>query len=50
MTSSIPRERTTDGTFSLMREGYQFIGNRCRRHGTDLFETRLLLRPAVCMP
>ena len=49
MTSSIPREPTADGALSLLREGYEFIGNRCRRYGTDVFETRLLLQPAVCM-
>src|SRR5215204_6351883 len=45
MTSSIPREPTADGAL----KGYEFIGNRCRRYGTDVFETRLLLQPAVCM-
>src|SRR5215207_5494882 len=49
MTSSIPREPTADGALSLLREGYEFIGNRCRRYGTDVFETRVLLQPAVCM-
>src|SRR5215208_2902041 len=45
MTSSIPREPTADGAL----KGYEFIGNRCRRYGTDVFETRVLLQPAVCM-
>lgn len=45
----IPRERTPDSSLALLREGYEFIGNRCRRHGTDTFATRLMLRPVVCM-
>jgi fatty-acid peroxygenase len=49
MASPIPRERTLDSSVNLLREGYEFIGNRCRRYDTDLFETRLLLQPAVCM-
>jgi fatty-acid peroxygenase len=38
-----------DSTLALLREGYAFIPNRCRRHGTDAFETRLMLRKAICM-
>lgn len=45
----IPRERTPDSSLALLREGFEFITNRCRRHGTDTFATRLMLRPVVCM-
>src|SRR5688572_5911794 len=45
----IPRDPGLDHTLALAREGYEFIGNRCARLGTDIFETRLLLRRAVCM-
>src|SRR5690348_1825865 len=31
-----------------LREGYAFISNRCRRFGSDLFQTRLMLTRAVC--
>jgi fatty-acid peroxygenase len=32
-----------------MREGFEFVTNRCRRYRTDAFATRLMLRPVVCM-
>jgi fatty-acid peroxygenase len=46
---SIPGKRTTDESLSLLREGYRFISNRCLRFGSDVFETRLMLRPVICM-
>ncbi|MBE0529824.1 MAG: cytochrome P450 [Rhodospirillales bacterium] len=45
----MPRERGVDHTLAFLREGYRFIGNRCRRYGSDIFETRLMLRRVVCM-
>jgi fatty-acid peroxygenase len=45
----IPRDTGLDQTLALAREGYEFIGNRCERLSTDIFETRLLMRPAICM-
>lgn len=45
----IPRERTIDSTIALVREGYDFIGNRTRRLRTDVFRTRILFRPTICM-
>jgi fatty-acid peroxygenase len=45
---AIPRERTPDSSLALVREGFEFVTNRCRRHGTDTFATRLMLRPVVC--
>lgn len=44
----IPRDTAFDSSLALLREGYAFIPNRCRRLRTDLFETRLLLRKVVC--
>jgi len=38
-----------DSTLALLREGYAFIPNRCRRYGSDVFETRLMLTRAVCV-
>jgi fatty-acid peroxygenase len=46
---AIPRERTPDSTLALLREGFEFVTNRCRRHGADAFAARLMLRPVVCM-
>lgn len=45
----IPRETNLDSTLALLSEGYTFISRRSRRFGSDLFETRLMLRKAVCM-
>lgn len=45
----IPRERALDSTLALLADPYRFVSRRCRAHGADLFETRLLLRPTVCM-
>ena len=47
--AAIPYDPAPDGTLALLREGYEFIGRRCRRHDSDLFRTRLLLRPVVCL-
>jgi|GEM_PF-6063691 len=45
----LPRDSAPDSTLALLSEGYGFISNRCRRHGSDIFEMRLILRKAVCM-
>lgn len=47
--SSIPRDPALDSTLSVMREGYEFIWNRCRRFDSDLFTARVMGRPAVCI-
>ncbi|MHC2019415.1 cytochrome P450 [Methylobacterium sp. CM6247] len=47
--SAIPRERAPDSTLSLLAEGYAFIPNRCRRHGSELFAARLMLSSVVCL-
>jgi fatty-acid peroxygenase len=45
----IPRDRKIDNTFPLLfSEGYEYISNRCRRYGTDIFSTRILLQRAFC--
>jgi fatty-acid peroxygenase len=45
----IPRDASPDATLALLRDPYGFVGERCRRYGADLFQTRLLLRPTICM-
>lgn len=47
--SHIPRDKSLDSTLALLREGYTFVSRRCRRYRSDLFETRLMLRKAVCI-
>lgn len=46
---SFPAAGDADMTLGLLREGYDYVGNRCERLGSDLFRTRLLARPAICM-
>ena len=38
-----------DHTLALLREGNDFIGHRCRQLGSDVFRTRLMLRPVTCL-
>ena len=45
----IPKDPAFDGTLAVLRDGYRFILNRCRKLNSDLFQTRLLLRRAVCI-
>lgn len=45
----VPRDTAPDSTLALLRDGYEFIRRRARHHRSDIFETRLMLRPAVCM-
>lgn len=46
---SIPRDRSFDSTLALVADPYRFIAKRCLGLGSDLFETRLLLRRTVCL-
>lgn len=46
--TSIPRDTSPDSTLALLREGYAFISNRCRRLESDVFETRLMLGRVTC--
>src|SRR5690606_261093 len=43
-----PRAAGFDESFALLREGYAFIGNRCRQLDSDVFETRLLGQRTIC--
>ncbi|WP_274423178.1 cytochrome P450 [Chelativorans sp. YIM 93263] len=47
--SAIPATREFDSTLALLREGYLFVGRRCEDLHNDLFRTRLMLSPVVCM-
>lgn len=44
-----PEEKGIDNTFSLMREGYMYISNRCHSFQSDIFGTRLFGQKAICM-
>jgi fatty-acid peroxygenase len=46
----IPRDPSFDRRAPCcFLRGYEFISNRCRRYGTDLFATRIMLKKVVCM-
>jgi fatty-acid peroxygenase len=45
----VVRLLVTDRTLALLRKGYAFIPERCRQHGTDVFETRIMFTKVVCM-
>ncbi|MGN6387991.1 MAG: cytochrome P450 [Burkholderiaceae bacterium] len=38
-----------DSTLAFVADGYLFISKRCERFGADVFRTRLLMQPAICM-
>lgn len=45
----IPCDKCIDNTFTLLKEGYLFIQNRTERYSSDIFETRLLGKKAICI-
>ncbi|MBX7265665.1 cytochrome P450 [Micromonospora sp. Llam7] len=47
--ATIPTDRIPDSTLAFLRAGYRFIGERCERYGSDIFQTRLLLKPTICL-
>jgi fatty-acid peroxygenase len=50
MMAELPKDQSFDSTHALLfSEGYEFISNRFRRYGIDLFATRIMLQRAVCM-
>lgn len=47
--NQMPKEEGIDHSLSLMREGYMYILNRRKSFNSDIFETRLLGKKAICM-
>jgi fatty-acid peroxygenase len=47
--SSIPRDPCFDATLAARRDPYRYVSRRARELGTDVFETRLLLRSTLCL-
>ncbi|MFZ5676382.1 MAG: hypothetical protein ACOZAM_25765 [Pseudomonadota bacterium] len=45
----IPRDPAWDSSLDLLREGYDFISRHCARLDSDIFRTRLMLYPVICM-
>lgn len=46
---NIPKVSEWESTLALLREGYDFVGNRCRKLSSDLFEARILFEPTICL-
>lgn len=44
----IPRDPSFDSTLPFLTEGYRFIADRCERFESDVFETRIMFRRAIC--
>lgn len=47
--SSMPRAAAFDSTLQLIRDPYRFISRRCKQLNTEVFYTRILLQPTICM-
>ncbi|MCP1146372.1 cytochrome P450 [Lysinibacillus endophyticus] len=47
--NQMPREEGLDHSLSLLKEGYRFIVNRREQLKSDIFETRLLGKKAICL-
>ena len=47
--TTIPRDGKLDSSLSLLREGNHFIPRRCQRLRSDIFQTRLLFEPTLCL-
>lgn len=49
MAKRIPRDVRFDATRALLRDPYGYIAACSRRFGSDVFETRILLRRTLCL-
>jgi fatty-acid peroxygenase len=45
----IPHDGRFDSSLALLRDPYRFISKRCRELKSDLFQTRVLFRPGICV-
>ena len=45
----IPSDHSLEASPELLGDGYAFITKRGRRLGTDIFQTRLLFEPTICL-
>lgn len=45
----MPRDTRLESSLALLREGYEFIGNGCRRLQSPAFESRILLQRTYCL-
>lgn len=46
----IPTDKTIEGGIPLLfTDGYEYILKRSKKYQTDVFETRLILKKAICL-
>ena len=45
---ALPRHRAFDNTFRMLADPYRFVSTLCAELDSDVFETRIMLRRAVC--
>lgn len=48
-TAPIPRTAAFDSSLGFLRDGYTFGSRRFQRLGRDVFATRIMLKPVICM-
>ncbi|HYG45392.1 MAG TPA: cytochrome P450, partial [Bordetella sp.] len=47
--TAIPALPAFDSTWAFFSDPYRFISRQCRALNTDVFQTRLLLAPTLCL-
>ncbi|KAB7732535.1 cytochrome P450 [Rudanella paleaurantiibacter] len=47
--ATIPREKSFDSSIALLRDGFRFIQKRCQHHHSDVFSTRFVFQPTICL-
>ncbi|WP_185266178.1 cytochrome P450 [Halopseudomonas xiamenensis] len=45
----IPRTSAFDSSKAFLDNGYRFISEHCREYRSDIFQTRIMLRPVYCL-
>lgn len=45
----LPRSKLPDDTLAVAYDGYRFVSKRCEQYGTEIFQTRLMLKKTICM-
>ncbi len=45
----MPCDKLPDSSLCLLKEGYSFIQNRCFKHKSNIFQTRLLCKNVICI-
>jgi fatty-acid peroxygenase len=46
---AIPHDSHLESSLTLLKEGYGYIPERCRRYQSDVFQARLLMQNTICL-